>query len=95
MAWHRVGVPSSKCYGGINDLPSVLLHWGWGEVSGSKMQTLDLRDPSMAAEGSGAHSKSDHVKFSFSRPASSQKTAELRALVLPISLSVHKEFLAA
>lgn len=24
------------------------------------MQTLDLRDPSMAAEGSGAHSKSDH-----------------------------------
>ena len=35
------------------------------------------------------------MKFSFSRPASSQKTAELRALVLPISLSVHKEFLAA
>ena len=34
--------------------------WGAGEVSGWKMQTLDLRDPSMAAEGSGAHSKSDH-----------------------------------
>lgn len=32
-------------------MPSVLLQWGWGEVSGSKMQTLDLRDPCTAWEG--------------------------------------------
>ena len=33
---------------------------GWGEVSGLKMQTLDLRDPSTAVEGAGASSRSDH-----------------------------------
>lgn len=41
-------------------MPSVLLQWGWGEVNSLKMQTLDLRDPSTAMEGSRAHSRSDH-----------------------------------